>query len=212
MIYVPRRNIMKNILVKTAVAVAIGAVSSFLYAENTNPIGQQAAEESAYPNTSPKNTTEENMNRYDDNQDPIDVEDFVETASAKGIAEIETAKAALEKGSSEVHAFANKMIEDHRSANEKLAEIARKENVKLSDEATLMDKAKTMILEVRDGESFDEAYINNQVESHEDVIELFQRAAASDHGEISNFAKELLPKLQEHLQMANALKSKHANH
>ena len=32
----------------------------------------------------------------------------------------------------------------------------------MSDEATLMDKAKAMILKLRDGENFDKAYANNR--------------------------------------------------
>lgn len=48
-------------------------------------------------------------------------DNFVDEASAKGIAEIETAKMALEKGTSEdVKQFAQKMIDDHTKANQQL--------------------------------------------------------------------------------------------
>ena len=138
--------------------------------------------------------------------EPVEVEDFVETAMAKGIAELETSKLAVEKGSQRVQEFANRMIEDHSKANSKLADIAAEKNLNGADDASLMDKAKTMILEVREGESFDEAYINNQIAAHEQSIALFKRAAKSDSAEIRQFAEQTLPKLEEHLKMATDLK------
>jgi len=142
--------------------------------------------------------------------DKIDADDFVEEVSAKGIAEVEGAKLALEKSNSpDVQAFAQKMISDHTAANMELARIASRKNIEMSDEAELTTKAKKFVLEQRDGESFDEAYAKNQVSAHEDTIELFQQAAVSDDPEIAAFAKQTLPKLQNHLKMAKALVATH---
>lgn len=140
----------------------------------------------------------------------IDADDFVEEVSAKGIAEVESAKLALEKSkSADVQAFAQKMITDHTSANTELKSIASKKNIEVADEAELATKAKKLILEQRDGESFDEAYANNQVMAHEATIELFEQAAISDDPEIAAFAKQTLPKLQHHLKMAKDLVAAH---
>ena len=142
--------------------------------------------------------------------DKIDADDFVDEASAQSIAEVENAKLALDKSTStDIKAFARKMITDHSAANVELAGIASRKNLDVSDEAELTDKAKGFILEQRDGESFDEAYVNNQVEAHKDAIELFQRAAASDDAEIALFAKQTLPKLQRHLKEARELAAAH---
>jgi len=141
-------------------------------------------------------------------------ENFVDEASAKGLAEIETAKLALEKGTAEdVKAFAQKMIDDHTRANQKLAEIAgQNEDLQLSDEATLMDKAKAMILKLRDGESFDQAYANNQVVAHEQTIELFRNyAEQGDNADLKAFAQSTLPKLEQHLQDAKQLAATHSS-
>jgi putative membrane protein len=144
--------------------------------------------------------------------DKIDADDFVDEASAKGIAEVESAKLALEKSkSADVQAFAQKMITDHSSANMLLAGIAARKNLEVSDEAELTTKAKKFVLEQRDGESFDEAYANNQVEAHKDTIELFEQAAVSDDAEIAAFSKQTLPKLKQHLQMAKTLAAKYDN-
>ena len=142
--------------------------------------------------------------------DKIDADDFVEEVSAKGIAEVEGAKLALEKSKSpDVQAFAQKMISDHTAANNELKSIASRKKLEVSDEAELTTKAKKLILEQRDGESFDEAYARNQVVAHENTIELFQQASISDDPEIAAFAKKTLPKLQHHLEMAKALEAAH---
>ncbi|XXF07839.1 DUF4142 domain-containing protein [Pseudomonas sp. D2-3] len=140
--------------------------------------------------------------------DKVSANDFAEEASAKGIAEIETSKLALEKGShAEVKKFAQTMIDDHTRANDELKALAEKKNLQVSDDAELMNKAKAMILQVRDGENFAKAYANNQVVAHEQTIELYQKAAASDDAEVSAWAKKTLPKLEHHLEMAKELQS-----
>ncbi|MBA2484239.1 MAG: DUF4142 domain-containing protein [Nitrosomonas sp.] len=134
----------------------------------------------------------------------IDAEEFVEEASAMGLAGIETSKLALEKGSASTQEYARNMINDHEKVNQKIAEIAAQQNVEISDEPGMVAKAKKLMLELRDS-SFDEAYASNQVEAHKETIELFKNAAASDLGELSEFARETLPKLEEHLEMAKKL-------
>lgn len=141
-------------------------------------------------------------------------ENFVDEASAKGLAEIETAKLALKQGTAEdVKTFAQKMIDDHTKANQKLAEIAgQNDDLQLSDEATRMDKAKAMILKLRDGESFDEAYANNQVVAHEQTIELFRNyVEQGDNADLKAFAQSTLPKLEQHLQEAKQLAATHGS-
>tara|TARA_A100001518_G_C1225728_1_gene74146 strand:- start:3865 stop:4380 length:516 start_codon:yes stop_codon:yes gene_type:complete len=138
-------------------------------------------------------------------------ENFVDEASAKGIAEIETAKMALDKGTSEdVKQFAKMMIDDHTKANQELAQLTQAKDLEMSDEATLMDKAKAMILKLRDGENFDEAYANNQVVAHEQTIEMYQDyVEGGENADLKQFAQKTLPKLEEHLKQAKDLQAKH---
>lgn len=142
----------------------------------------------------------------------MDAGDFVDTASAKGIAEIETAKMALETSEDkDIRAFADMMIKDHTKVNEKLREIVKNREIEMSDDATLMDQGKAMILEMRDGEGFNEAYINNQVTAHEQTIELFEEASRNldkDQKELHALVKKTLPKLQEHHAKARELQER----
>lgn len=132
----------------------------------------------------------------------MDASEFVNEASAKGIAEIETAKMALETSEDKhIREFANWMIKDHTKANEKMREIAQQKNIEMADDAGLLDQGKAMMLELRDGEDFNEAYINNQVVAHEQTIELFQRASREldeEHAELHKLVEQTIPKLQEH--------------
>jgi len=138
--------------------------------------------------------------------DTVDPDDFVENASAKGVAEIETSKLALQKSTAaDVKAFAQQMIDDHTAANKELAGIAAKKNLKVSSDAELLNKAKAFILKQRDGESFDEAYAKNQVTAHKDTIDLFKKASTSKDAELASFATATLPKLEHHLVMAQQL-------
>lgn len=140
-----------------------------------------------------------------------DSEDFVEDASAKGVAEIEAGKLAQEKGTSaDVKTFAQQMIKDHTEANQKLKTLAQTKKLEISDDAMLLDKAKAMILELRGAKSFDQAYANNQVVAHEQTIELFEEEIKDGKdADLKKFATDTLPKLKEHLEHAKKLAAAH---
>lgn len=136
----------------------------------------------------------------------IDADDFVDEASAKGIAEIETSRIALQKSTSaEVRAFAQQMIDDHTKANEELMQIAKNKNLEVATESEMKNKVKSYILKQREGESFDEAYANNQVTAHKEAIELFKSGLNTGDEDINAYAKRTLPKLEQHLKVAEAL-------
>ncbi|AHZ67136.1 hypothetical protein OU5_0057 [Pseudomonas mandelii JR-1] len=142
--------------------------------------------------------------------------DFVDNAAAGGIAEIETSRLALEKSSSaDIKKFANMMITDHSKANDELAALAKKNDIEVPDETTLVKQAKEKILEMRD-ESFDAAYANNQVKAHEDTIKLFEKQAntvtddkVKGATDLKGFAQKMLPALEKHLEMAKELQAAH---
>lgn len=142
--------------------------------------------------------------------DKIDADDFIEEITAKNIAEMDSATLAFEKSTStDIKSYAHTMIADHSATNIQLADIANRKGLKVSNEAELTAKAKKFIMKQRDGQSFDEAYANSQVESHKDAIELFQRVSISTDVEIATFAKQTLPTLQHRLQLAKELAAVH---
>lgn len=141
----------------------------------------------------------------------ITASEFFEEASQKNYAIVNAARLALEPDSGvaedhEVREFAQQMIEEHERLNRELSELAEQEQMEFSDSAALVDQAQRMVLDVRDDESFLQAYANNQVADHYALIDLFERAAASDHGAVSRFAENALPGLKEHLELARKLR------
>ncbi len=105
--------------------------------------------------------------------------------------------------------FAEHMIKEHTEANEQLKKIAQTKKLEVADDAMLMDKAKAMILDLRD-DSFDRSYANNQVKAHEQTIELFQKQAKEGTDpEVKAFAQKTLPTLENHLKDAKKLAAAH---
>ncbi|EKN46649.1 MULTISPECIES: DUF4142 domain-containing protein [Pseudomonas] len=139
-----------------------------------------------------------------------DSADFVDNAAAKGIAEVEAGKMAQQKSASaDVKTFAEHMIKEHTEANEQLKKIAQTKKLEVADDAMLMDKAKAMILDLRD-ESFDRSYANNQVMAHEQTIKLFkEQAAEGTDPDVKAFAEKTLPTLEKHLTEAKKLAAAH---
>jgi putative membrane protein len=136
-------------------------------------------------------------------------EAFVSQAAQNGYAEIETGKMAMEKASDpKVKEFAKHMIDDHTQANQELKTLASSKGVEVPDDPSLLQRGKAMVmLKTAEGATFDRRYAESMgVQAHEDNIELFEKAAGSaEDADVKAYAQKLLPKLQEHLKMAQEL-------
>jgi len=139
-------------------------------------------------------------------QSPVE---FINDASAKGMADIEASREAHSKAESrEVKDYTIMVINDRTTANQHLAKIAKKLDLPVAPREEVADKAKTLMPQVAEGESFEAAYAASQVKATEEAIEqIQQQAQATDVPEIKAFADETLPKLQTHLEMARALQA-----
>ncbi|KMN10102.1 DUF4142 domain-containing protein [Pseudomonas helleri] len=137
--------------------------------------------------------------------------DFVDESSAAGIAAIETSRMAISKSSStDVGSYAVEVIKDYTDANRDLKDIAQKQGLKVADQEEILSKAKKLMLQVQEGDSFDAAYAANQVKASEDAIELYKQQIDDPASpELQAFAEKYLPKLQMHLDMAKRLVSAH---
>ncbi|UVK99936.1 DUF4142 domain-containing protein [Pseudomonas sp. B21-048] len=135
--------------------------------------------------------------------------EFINEASAKGMADIEASRLAHQKTESKaVKDYTIVVINDLTTANQHLAKIARQLDLPIAPREEVMDKAKALIPEVKDDASFDQAYAASQVKTTQETIEqLQQQAQTTDVPQIKAFAEETLPKLQNHLQMARALQA-----
>ncbi|MHC8310589.1 DUF4142 domain-containing protein [Pseudomonas sp. GT1P32] len=135
--------------------------------------------------------------------------EFIDDASAKGMADIEASRLAHQKSESkEIKDFTIIVINDRTTANQHLAKIARQLDLPVAPREEVVDKAKALMPQVQEGASFDQAYAASQVKTTQEAIEqLEQEAQSTDVPEIKAFAEETLPKLQNHLQMARVLQA-----
>ena len=140
-----------------------------------------------------------------DDNGMISPSEFVEAASANHIAQVASANAALQDGSSEIRAYASEMSEGFAEINAELGAIADEYDLEMSDDPDLVDSIQTVLLEMREGESFDAAYISNQIDAHQEAIELYRDALRLSNDDLAAFANETLPQLQGYLQMTDAL-------
>jgi putative membrane protein len=135
-------------------------------------------------------------------------EDFVLEASASDVFEIESSKLALQKGNDATKTFAQQMIADHEKTTAELKALLATGKVKGQPVATLTDDFKGDVddLAKLTGDDFDEQYIDDQVEAHEDAVDLFKRyAEEGENAELKAWAAKTLPALQHHYQMAQDL-------
>jgi putative membrane protein len=135
---------------------------------------------------------------------------FVHDAAIGGMAEVELGKLAGSKATDDgVKAFARRMVEDHGKANDELAAIAKKAGGAVPTELDQQHKDVRTSLEGLSGAAFDRAYVDAQVEDHQNAVQLF--AHEVDNGfnaELKNFAAAKLPTLHQHLEQAIGLQSR----
>jgi putative membrane protein len=134
-------------------------------------------------------------------------ESFFKHAAEGGMAEVEAGKLAQEKGSSQaVKDFGAMMVKDHSAANEKLQALASSEGVKLPSGPSLMQKASGKELKMKSADSFDKAYIKDQIKAHKETVDLFQKEISSGQDQqAQQFASATLPTIQAHLDKINQI-------
>jgi putative membrane protein len=137
-------------------------------------------------------------------------ESFLKQAAQNGLAEVESSKLALTKAQhQQVKSYAQQMVDDHTKANEELKALAQSKGVEMPTEPSVAQRAKMKLLERSDAENFDQRYVEQMgVEAHEDTVKMFQKASKEARdAEVKSYASKTLPKLQEHLKMAQDLKA-----
>jgi putative membrane protein len=129
-------------------------------------------------------------------------ESFYAGAAESGLAEIAVGKLAEDKGATPaIKDFGGMMVKDHSKADQKLWSIAAEKNIKLPTAPSAEQSAVGEKLKLLSGESFDKAYIKNQLEAHRDAVALFKKEIASgSDSQAKQFASATLPTVQAHLE------------
>lgn len=130
---------------------------------------------------------------------------FMMMAATGGMAEVEMARLALEKSSSDaVKQYAQKMIDDHTAANNELMQVASMKGVMLPTQSDAKQMAMMMKMQKLSGMEFDMMYVKEAgVKGHETMEKLFMKESMSGKDmDAKAFAAKTLPTVRMHLQMA----------
>ena len=130
---------------------------------------------------------------------------FMMMAATGGMAEVEMARLALEKSSSDaVKQFAQKMIDDHTAANNELMQVASTKGVMLPTQPDAKQMAMMAKMQKLSGMEFDMMYVKEAgVKGHEMMEKLFMKESMSGKDmDAKAFAAKTLPTVQMHLKMA----------
>ena len=136
--------------------------------------------------------------------------DFMKEAAIGGMAEVELGRLAATKAvNAEVKKFGQMMVEDHSKANADLKALASKKNVTLPTDVDAEKKSTMEELRGKNGASFDQEYVEEMVDDHEEDVAAFEKQAqnATDP-DVKAFAAKTLPVLKKHLDAIKAIQAK----
>jgi putative membrane protein len=130
--------------------------------------------------------------------------EFATKVAQGGIMEVRLGELAKQEAASdEVKQFGQRMVEDHGKANEQLKQIAESKGIELPKEMPKGGQQLHDELQQKSGAEFDQAYMDEMVSDHEkDVEEFKQYVETGKDPDLTSFAEQALPTLQQHLQLA----------
>jgi putative membrane protein len=140
-----------------------------------------------------------------------DSQTYVSSAAASDLYEVEAGRIALQRtGSNQVRSFAQMLIEDHGRSSEILVSKARLAGLEAASEPKLDERRKGMLdnLEAAPAEEFDKVFLTQQASAHQEAVALHKGYAKSGDNEVlKGLASGAVPPLEQHLQMAETLRS-----
>ncbi len=131
---------------------------------------------------------------------------FVKLAAQDGMAELEVARVALVKSQDPaVRSYAQRMVTDHGKANAELEAIASTKGIDVPKALDAEHRVRVDALSAKSGAEFDREYSHHLNMDHTKAIALFESATRTSDPELAQFARNTLPTLKEHKQLAEKL-------
>lgn len=140
------------------------------------------------------------------------LEGYVTNAAISDMYEIEAGRMASERGASaEAKQLGEMLVADHTTSSERLKALAQAAGETVPME---MDERRQGLLDnlrAAQGAEFDRVFADQQVAAHQEALTLHRGYADSgENTELQAFARDLVPKLEAHLEMARNLQSAQA--
>jgi putative membrane protein len=162
----------------------------------------------------------------------VNATQFIRMAEMSNRSEIAAARLAEQKSeNAQVKQFARRMTQDHEQLGQNMQKVVQQLPASVTaglntgtatpgqttsgpssttpGQAQGLDQKHTALLQqLQDarGRQFDQLYIRQQVQAHQEAVDLFSNYAQSgDNPQLKQLASQALPTLREHLQMAQQL-------
>ncbi|MFN7140135.1 MAG: DUF4142 domain-containing protein [Limisphaerales bacterium] len=128
---------------------------------------------------------------------------FVNDAMLSGRNEIEMARIGAQRADNlDLRLLSQRIVDDHTRANQELIMLARQERIVLPD-LDQEPQTHTAHLSALQGPEFDRVFLQHMLDAHRTDIKKFEAASrTAQNPEIRAFAARTLPKLREHLRIA----------
>lgn len=136
--------------------------------------------------------------------------EFLGKAAQTDMTEVQAAVIASSRAlTSSTKLLANTLATDHVVNTDDLRALAATKGVALPTQLDSKHQSELDDLQNVDANKFDAAYAKAMTEGHKDAVELFEKTSKkSKDADIRSFAKNTLPTLQQHLDMAKHINEK----
>jgi putative membrane protein len=134
--------------------------------------------------------------------------EFVSKVAQSDMLEVQASEFVAPNADADTKPFAEMMIRDHRATSNELKELvqSRKVPVELPAAMDAEHQKKLDDLKKLSGRDLDRQYDQMQLEAHQQAVDLFTRYSANgENSELKAWATKTLPRLKEHLAMAQKL-------
>ena len=131
-------------------------------------------------------------------------ERFVKKSAACSDYEVALSRQAVSRSTNaQVRAFAEEIVRDHERMGRELTTFAARRGVMLSTAHKHQGDVDDLAKET--AEEYDEAYLEEIIDSHEDSLKLLEKASKSEDTDVAAFAVQHLPTMRTHLERARQL-------
>ena len=132
---------------------------------------------------------------------------FMTTAAHANRSEVDLGQLALTKSSNDsVKIFAQMLVSDHTAAIASLDSLASAYNITLPTTADSAQLAWKDSLNSYTGYTFDTAFINSQIRTHQQLVAIFQDETTNGNADnIQAYANNHIAGLQAHMQFADSV-------
>jgi len=133
---------------------------------------------------------------------------FLQDAIQGSLAEVQMGQLAQQNGSSEdVKAFGQTLVTDHSKSMDEASAIAKSMNLEVPVEPRGEAQQDYEKLQGLKGAEFDKEFAEHMVMDHQKEIEKFEEQAQDGSAEVAQFAKQTLPVLNTHLDIAKKIEA-----